>query len=282
MKLTPNYVIRSDTRGYETIAYSLIKFPSGELQVTLNAVDTEQVMEITEVSIEGSILNSDNLMELCQLVEALRRHIPPLVKLALVLPYCAYSRQDRVCNKGESFSLKVFTNIINSLNFALVITVDNHSDVSTALLNNCINIPVHDILSDNELDNFTYLISPDAGANKKVQECAKALNTPMLRADKIRNTQTGEILETIIYATPKQLKNSTVLIVDDICANGRTFTELAKAIHKIEPTCTVCLYVTHGFFSKGLEPLFDSEIDHIYTTNTVCTLTAKNLTVLSL
>lgn len=275
MQLTPNFTLSSGS-------YSVMKFPSGEIQVTLIEAPTNSY----NLTILGSILSSDHLMELLQLRATLSKE--DYKSIRFIMPYCAYSRQDRVCNPGEAFSLKIFANLINSCEFSLVNTFDNHSLVSTALINNCVDAQVYEIFRrsvwvDNttlDLEQYNYFISPDAGANKKIQACSKEFNIPMLRADKLRDTTTGRILETIIYATPAQLNNSTVLIIDDICDGGRTFIELANAIHKISPTCVVNLYITHGFFSKGVEPLLSAGISHIYTTKSVCKISHPNLTVL--
>ena len=256
-------------------SYELMQFPSGELQVKLN-IDSHicyhsENGKNPSNAIIGSILCSDHIIELLQLVDALRYNKPD-VSLELVMPYCAYSRQDRICNPGESFSLKVFTNLLNSCNFSNVITWDNHSEVSTALINNCYNLLVSEIIKKStELDmsQYDYFISPDAGANKKVFNCSQAFNKPMIRADKTRDVTNGKILETIVYATPDQLHNATVLIIDDICQAGRTFEELAKAIKAIEPSCQIHLYVTHGFFNSGFNKLKEAGISKFYTTESV-------------
>lgn len=268
--MTPTFTL-------STGSYSVMKFPSGELQVTLDVNSIKNLKQ--DILVTGSILSSDHLIELCQLMSVLNYYIDRTkCSVLLLMPYCAYSRQDRICNVGESFSLKVFANILNSLNFTQIIIYDNHSDVATALLDNCSNIPVSDLLDLNPA--YNYFISPDAGSNKKVQACSTKFMTPMIRADKLRDTSTGRILETIVYATPEQLDGQTVLIIDDICQNGRTFIELAKAIHAISPTCTIHLFVTHGFFSAGIQPLVDAGISHIYTTGSVCTVSHSNLAVL--
>lgn len=67
-------------------------------------------------------------------------------KTILKVWYIAYSRQDRICNKWESYSIKVMANIINSMNFDKVITYDNHSTITTALINHCIDIQSSEIL----------------------------------------------------------------------------------------------------------------------------------------
>lgn len=275
MELTPNFKL---LRG----SYRVWKFPSGEIQVKLS--DDSVEIDIYEgITITGSILNSDHTMELMQLVETISYHASKAV-LHLIMPYCAYSRQDRRCNTGESFSLKVFTDLINSCNFESVITYDNHSDVSTALLNNCSNVSINDILHTKALSEwYTYFISPDAGANKKVFSCSQQFTIPMVRADKIRDTSTGTIIDTQVYATSKQLKDSTVLIIDDICQGGRTFIELAKAIKSIEPSCTIHLYVTHGFFDKGFNEMKNAGISKFICTNSVPQHhTCNELTVISL
>ena len=247
-----------------TSSYSVMQFPSGEIQVTLDTAP--HAARIYPVTITGSILSSDHVMELLLLVEAINYHWNTS-NINLVMPYCAYSRQDRRCNQGESFSLKVFTNLINSCNFTKVTTFDNHSDVSTALINNCYNVPVHQLLPDVSI--YDYFVSPDAGANKKVFNCSKLFHIPMIRADKIRDVSNGKILDTQVFATADQLKDKTVLIIDDIGQGGRTFEELSKAIKAIEPSCNIHLYVTHGFFNAGFNKLKETGINKLFTTTSV-------------
>lgn len=264
--MTPTFRI-TDEETSETIEYSLLKFPAGELQVTLTNTGINPGADVT---IKGSILSSDQVFELLQLVEVLRND--GYADLYLDMPYCAYSRQDRRCNYGESFSLKVFTTIINSCEFKRVTTFDNHSDVATALLDNCRNLPVHELMygeAELNLRQYTALVSPDAGANKKVFECSKLFNIPMIRADKTRDTKTGRILGTEVYTKAEDIKDKRVLIIDDICEGGRTFVELAKALKAVEPSVTIDLYVTHGFFSKGIQVLKDAGISNIITTDSV-------------
>ena len=243
--------------------YKVFKFPTGEVQVTLMKYYPKR----TQTTITGSVLSSDDLMELLQLNDALIR--AGYKEIHLIMPYCAYSRQDRVCNYGESFSLKVFTQLINSCNFASVTTWDNHSDVSTALLDRCTNIHVKDLIepvSDNEYD---YLVSPDAGANKKVFALSQSTKIPMIRADKIRDTATGNIIDTQVYTTKEQIEGKRLLIVDDICAGGRTFKELTQKLKSIA-NCNIDLYVTHGFFNNSvdvIDSLVDSGISDIHTTH---------------
>lgn len=255
--MKPNFKLSSSS-------YSVMQFPSGEIQVTLDTAP--HAARVYPVTITGSILSSDHVMELLLLVEAINHHWNTS-NINLVMPYCAYSHQDRRCNQGESFSLKVFANLINSCNFTKVVVWDNHSDVSTALINNCYNIHVNQLLPD--VSKYDYFVSPDAGANKKVFSCSQICGIPMIRADKIRDVSNGKILDTQVFAIADQLKDKTVLIIDDICQGGRTFEELAKAIKAIEPSCNIHLYVTHGFFNAGFNKLKEAGISKFFTTASV-------------
>ena len=269
--MKPNFEING-------VTYEVFKFPSGEVQVRVTGFFTPY----SNLTIKGSILSNDHIMELFQLVSILNRLGIKASDMKLIMPYCAYSRQDRVCNPGEALSMQVFAKMINSLGFGSIETYDNHSDVATAVLDNCTNVPVEYLLNPlMRKSKYDYFISPDAGANKKVLKCSQKFHVPMLRADKVRDTRTGEIKETKIYADKRQLKgNKTVLIIDDICAGGRTFKELTKAIKDISPECEVHLFVTHGFFNNSVEvidSLIESGISKILTTNSVYNLDHKGV-----
>lgn len=261
----------------------LNKFPSGEIGVVL---PEGLPLFTTRIKIQYNWpeYKDTGVMVLAQLVQALKqKYMAQNYTMILDLPYVPYSRQDRVCNKGESFSLKVFTDFINSMEFDVVNTWDNHSDVATALINNCVNISqVNCIRSIPSLlslikEELTVLVSPDAGAIKKTRAIAKAFDkSSVLQCDKERDIQTGRITS-VSLLNPELLNDtSTYLVVDDICDGGGTFLGIAKAIRQQEENATIVLYVTHGFFTQGLEKLLD-EYTFIFTTTSVCTLNNQRL-----
>lgn len=252
-------------------------FPGGEISVKLDTTyHSPKSFYIT-----AKITDSEGIMTLLMIKDALERQYPETKHYHLNLPYLPYARQDRVCNKGEALSIKVFTNLINSMKFDRVVILDCHSDVGVALLDNCSNV-AQDEIFDSQLWNAqgsgehtsvtTVLVSPDAGANKKVNKLAQKYNLPVIRADKVRDVATGKITGTVVFAD--DLSGTCCLIVDDICDGGRTFIELAKVL-KAKGAESVVLMVTHGIFSKGLIPIFDSGINRIITTDSVCNLDPK-------
>lgn len=204
----------------------------------------------------------EEIIDLMLLVDAARNRGMHLANLSI--PYIPFSRQDRIANPGEPLSIKVIANLINSFGAAHVKTVDPHSDVTSALIDN-ISITTQDQVFAHVFGGVTrpfWLISPDAGALKKINKLA-ALTKPLavVECSKNRNTETGEIINTIVHA--ESLGAYDCYIVDDICDGGRTFTEIAKVLREI---CEgqIHLLVSHGFFTQGLS-VFDGLIDHIWT-----------------
>jgi ribose-phosphate pyrophosphokinase len=245
-------------------------FPAGEVGFSLNADDHRYRYDQAEYqTIIARIQNSNDVMELVLAKDALERF--DRTPIRLVLPYVPYARQDRACNPGESFSLKAFARVINSLGFDEVVVIDPHSDVTAAVFDRVTVKTQLDVVNSYRelvvrvLRGVT-LVSPDVGANKKTATLAKYFgHARFIRADKLRDLATGEILETIVYCD--DLKGQDVMIVDDICDGGRTFIELAKAL-RAKNAGKVLLYVTHGMFTKGTKVLYNSGIDEIWTTDT--------------
>lgn len=238
------------------INYKSFIFSGGEVSVKLE----QEFLNSKGFIINAFLKNSEDIMLLLNLTDAIKYQYGFNATIHLVLKYCPYARQDRVCDKGESFGLKVFANIINASSFTSVGIIDPHSDVAPALFTNGYSIDLAESFDKKYTENIDYLVSPDAGANKKVFKLSQKYNIPMIRADKLRDLTNGQILETIVYTD--DLKGKRVLIVDDICDGGRTFIELAKQL--VNKGATVDLYITYGIFSKGRVVLKMSGIDNIY------------------
>lgn len=260
--------ILEDVTDEETIEFDRMLFNGGENHIKLIGSIPEQV------TIEAQLKNSNYVMELLLATDALRR--AGAQEITLVAPYIPYGRQDRVMVPGEPLSIRVFANLINAQNYKAVYTLDNHSSVTTALIDRCIEIDntrlmkeLHDEVlyavsfwrSDDDL-NLT-LISPDAGGEKRTFSVAQKCELEVFYASKIRDVRTGAIIETRFNGP--NLKGTTCLIVDDICDGGRTFLELAKVLTG-KFADFVYLYVSHGIFNQGLYQLKE-HFDGIYSTN---------------
>ena len=255
------------------IKYKISRFPDGQQSITLDMVDADLPNKIT-VSIT-SRLNSFKDLEIIISANQALREFSYVENVKLNVPYFLGARSDRKFEAGTSNYLKtVICPIINAQNFSRVTVLDPHSDVLEACLNNYHKHNNHRLVKDalTKIDNKDgaqsriCLVSPDAGAYKKIFDVAKEFKIDnIITASKVRDIKTGKILRTEI-PTLDQHNDIKYVIIDDICDGGRTFIELAKAIKGSRPTAKVYLIVTHGIFSAGFKELAQ-HFEGIYTTN---------------
>jgi len=233
-------------------SYKFIQFPAGESHVRVTR-------ESGEVRIKWTYEDDSELFILLLLCDALNRL---QINIAFIqIPYVPHARQDRITVPGESLSIKVFADVLNTLGETILIN-DAHSPVTTALINNCVEITQYEGLQHVLEDKIAfYLVCPDAGAHKKIIEFATHRGClGIVECSKVRDTVTGNIVETKVDLdyTP----DMEMIIIDDICDGGRTFIEIAKVLHA-NHAGKVTLAVTHGLFTKGIEAL--DIIDEIWT-----------------
>lgn len=220
----------------------------------------------------------------CILLWYLTKHIRQCylnANITLVLPYIPNARMDRVKNKDEVFTLKYFAEIINILHFNEVYVCDPHSSVSTALLDRVKVIDakgnIEEVLQilDNNQKKDILLCYPDEGAAKRYSE---QLNAEYVFCIKHRDWRTGKI-QRLELTSPETVKGRNVLIVDDICSRGGTFTFTAQAL-KDAGAKEIFLYVTHceNTIEKG-SVLTDRLISHVFTTNSIYRGNHANVTV---
>ena len=243
-------------------------FPAGEVGVRV--LNHNPAHTVPEIVIRASLTSSDEIMQLFMVTDALRRKFYN-AKISLVLGYVPYGRQDRVCEDGDSLSIAVFAQLINSQNYEQVIICDPHSDVTPALFNKSVVYSQLTIFKDHFDHMFEWdessnriLVAPDAGAAKKAALIASGGKfSDVLYAVKNRDMATGEITKLSLSG---DVLGKDVVVIDDICDGGRTFTELADLLKK-GGAKSMKLIVTHGIFSKGAKVLTDV-YDEVYTTNT--------------
>jgi ribose-phosphate pyrophosphokinase len=256
--MKPNISITAVSRLLDEhpVELSVLTFPGGEQHVTVDA----SWLNLGALLVSAHLPDSGSVMALLMVTDALKRAYPG-VPLWLDMPYVPYARQDRVANPGEALSARVFCDLINAQQYARVTIQDPHSDVVVALLDRVvIDSPVEALRAAiSGIGQPVALVAPDAGARKRVAKLAGRLDLPVVYADKVRDTKTGQITGTEVQG---EIPAMALLVVDDICDGGRTFTELAAALKAKQATEGITnplyLYVTHGIFSKGLDPLLES------------------------
>jgi ribose-phosphate pyrophosphokinase len=198
-------------------------------------------------------------------VDALRRL--GVLNLSLFLPYFPGARQDRLMIPGEPLTVKLYADLINTLDFQHVIIFDPHSAVTPALINNVQVIDNSDFVKNaiqkTEINDYL-LIAPDGGSLKKIYKTSAFLGgIEVVECSKLRDVKTGKLSN--FKVGKENLNNQTCVIVDDICDGGGTFIGLAEQLKKHNAGRLV-LIVSHGIFSKGIVNLRE-HFNHIITTD---------------
>jgi len=244
------------------IEYKSFLFAGGEPHIKIS----NNFNVATPVTITQRINSFNDLGMICITVDALRRM--GVKEIELFIPYFPAARQDRVMIPGEPLSVKVYADIINAMALASVTVFDPHSEVTPALLNNCVTVSNHEFIKQviANIGTDVKLISPDGGALKKIYKVSEFLGgAEVVECSKSRDVKTGKLSGFKVYA--EDLAGADCLIVDDICDGGGTFIGLAEAL-KEKNAGKLYLAISHGIFSKGFDEL-GKYFEQIFTTDSI-------------
>lgn len=202
-------------------------------------------------------------------------------EIHLYTPYIVGARSDRKFEKGGNNYIKdVIAPVINSLNFKTVTCIDPHSDVLEACIKGfrkednfkLVSWAISHIPREKQWKfNDMILVSPDAGASKKIYKVAEQIGYKgdIITCSKDRDAE-GKLTKTVVPYKHSIHGDKDIIIIDDICDGGATFINIAKELkknHDRKPfKGKIYLIVTHGIFSKGFEEL-NQYFDGIYCTN---------------
>ena len=115
----------------KSIEFTSFVFNGGEPHIKI-----EEELIGQQVTITHRLNSFNDVGLLLVATDALKRMGVQLIDL--LIPYFPAARQDRVMVAGESLSVKVYVDIINAQNYNKVMVFDPHSEVTPALLNNCL------------------------------------------------------------------------------------------------------------------------------------------------
>lgn len=261
-----------------TIQYKVSKFPDGQQTIDI----TDVYITSPKVEIKSRLNNFRDLELIVCATQALRNL--GVNDIELYVPYFIGGRSDRKFQVGGVHYLKqVVAPIINLQEYSKVTVIDPHSDVLESVLNSFEKRNHYDFIKwaltkiDNKdgAQDRIHLVSPDAGAYKKIFDVAKFFKIPnIVTANKVRDVITGQIVKTEVPITVYDA-GKTFVIIDDIGDGFGTFIQIAKAIKDsvkdshvdIGPT-KIYLIVTHSIQEKGIINALEY-FDMIFTTNSV-------------
>jgi ribose-phosphate pyrophosphokinase len=261
------------------VDFKVSKFADGQQSLTLTGDMRGNLsyLQGADVIIKSRLNNFKDLELIICANQALREC--SVATVSLYVPYFLGARSDRKFTEGSSNYLKtVICPIINSQKFESVQVLDPHSDVLEACLNNfqkvsnylLVKYALTDIDNTNQARERIVLVSPDAGALRKIYKVAEWFDlNEVVTAVKHRDPKTSKITHTDISLKPLVHEyGKKFVIVDDICDSAGTSIELAKAIKERTQDSKIYLIATHGIFSSGLFDL-SAYFEKIYCTNSV-------------
>src|SRR6201747_211646 len=242
------------------------RFSDGEVDVEIE--QNVRARDIFVVQPTCSPTN-ENLMELCIMVDALKR--ASARRVTAVIPYFGYARQDRRPRSTRvPISAKVVANMLEAVGVERLLTMDLHADQIQGFFN----IPVDNIyaspvlLSDLQSKRYDDLVvgSPDVGGVVRARALAKQLNCELAIIDKRRpKANVSEVMHVI-----GDIEGRNCVIMDDMIDTAGTLVKAAEVL-KERGARHVYAYCTHPIFSgPAIERLAKgSALDEVVVTNTI-------------
>ena len=241
------------------------KFPDKEIFVEIKEnVRGEDVFVIQSTSFPAN----DHVMELLITIDALKRGSAK--RIAAIVPYYGYARQDRKSGPRTPISAKLVANLISIAGANRALMVDLHAgqiqgffDIPT---DNLFAAPVFisDIKKKFESKN-TIIVSPDVGGVVRARAIAKRVDCDLAIIDKRRERASVSEVVNIIG----EVEGKNCILIDDICDTAGTLTNAATAL-KNDKAKSVFAYITHGVLSDpAIERIENSPIDKMIITDSI-------------
>ena len=220
------------------------RFSDGEVDVEIE--QNVRARDIFVVQPTCSPTN-ENLMELCIMVDALKR--ASARRVTAVIPYFGYARQDRRPRSTRvPISAKVVANMLEAVGVERLLTMDLHADQIQGFFN----IPVDNIyaspvlLSDLQSKRYDDLVvvSPDVGGVVRARALAKQAGCDLAIIDKRRpKANVSEVMHVI-----GEIEGRNCVIMDDMIDTAGTLVKAAEVL-KERGAKKVFAYCTHAVFS---------------------------------
>lgn len=268
--------------GTELLDARAKRFADGEINVEIN--QTVRGADVFIIQPTSPPVN-ENIMELLIIVDALRR--ASARRITAVVPYYGYARQDRKAKPRDPITAKLIANILTAAGARRLLSIDLHAPQIQGFFD----IPVDnlyaaplmvDYFRKKELENLT-AVAPDVGSVRRVRSIAESLNIPMSIIDKRRPKP--NVAEVMHVVGRSNIKDSNVILFDDIIDTGGTITQAAEALKK-NGAKKVFACASHGLFSgPAIDRLKSSSIDEVIVTDSIPQIHSKEfkkLKVLSL
>ena len=259
--------IRRKIQNYEKelLEVEIKKFPDGEKYVRVLGDGNKAIVVQSTYSPQD-----EHLIELLLLGDALKEK--GFEKLIAVVPYLAYSRQDRVTKDGEPISVRAVMTAIG-IYYDEIYVFDLHNPKTLEFFpGKAVNLSPARAIANYFKDKIGegIALAPDKGALERAKAVAEILNVEFSHFEKKR------ISPTEVQMTPVDIDvtGKNVLIVDDIISTGGTMIRAANILKKMGVK-KIYVTATHGVFAEGAIERVSKAVDELAVTNTIPTPVSK-------
>jgi ribose-phosphate pyrophosphokinase len=245
----------------------LIEFPNGELYAryleSVRGADMFIVQSLCDPV-------NKNLMQLLVMIDAAKR--ASAKRIVAVIPWYAYSRQDRKTKPREPITARLVANMIQAAGAERVMTMDLH----VGQIEGFFSFPVDHLTAMHSFVDYfrdmgcmdaadAVVVAPDTGEAKLASRLADHLGLPWAILNKMRrDADQSEVTHVI-----GDVEGKRAIMIDDVIATGGTVVRAAERLIE-EGATEVHVAATHGEFSgAAYEKIENSPIEEVVVTDTL-------------
>ena len=209
----------------------------------------------------------DNVIELLLLIDAAKR--ASAARVAVVVPYFGYARQDRKDQPRVAIGAKLMANLIEAAGAEKVLGIDFH----THQIQGFFDVPVDHLYAAPLLTQYfrelqldgPVVVAPDVGAAKMARGFARRLNASFAIIDKRRPAHNqAEVLQVI-----GEVEGRACIVVDDMIDTAGTLASVVQAL-AVRGAAGIYAAATHPLLSgPAPERLQESAVREVVVTNTL-------------
>ena len=257
----------------ELVPVDLKIFPDGESKIKVRKVEKDYciIVQSTYPPTDRHLLQALMMIKRCSEDGS--------ANVWAIMPYMAYSRQDREFLDGEVVSTALVAKLVETVGTKRLITVDIHSPASLSyFMIDTQNISAVGLLAEYAASkiklNEPIVVSPDLGGAKRAVEFARILGTNMVALTKSRDKDTAQV-----FIEEKELNSNLVgrdlILLDDMISTGESIVEACRFLSRYSPNKIYAMCTHALLIGDAMTRIRAAGVEEIISTNSIPGVNAK-------